>query len=485
VRRALLVALLLAGASPAAAQEPATELDAPVVPDPVVPPPAPAISAATVAGAPRPDQAGGVIVAEEEDAPSAARWIPRGLLLVPRWTFWAVMQPVRGAAWVYERYQVRTRVRDVFFDDTGTFGVYPVAFFETGFGLNIGARAVHRDLGGRRESLKLRASYGGQFKQIYAAKLSSGERFGRVAADLEAELHIRNQDLFWGIGNGDLADPATTPTPVDALASDTALYSRFGQRLGRVFFTTQIELGWDLGLKIGTGVLLRDFEDTDDLDSALRVTDAYQESSLVGFGPGSQASHSELELVWDTRRSPGHYLATSIHSTGWLASAYVGHAVGIGDDPSSYVRWGGDLQKVSALWGSSRILVLRLFSEGVTGTRREIPFVDLPRLGGPLLLRGYDPDRFRDRVAALGAAEYLWDLSSRVMAFAFVDAGRVFPRVRDVGVDDLRVGYGGGIDLHSRTSFMLRAYVASSIDGGLFINVGFDPVYDTRTRIRK
>ena len=41
-------------------------------------------------------------------------------------------------------------------------------------------RVVHRDLFGRDEHLRLRASYGGGFRQIYAAKLDTGTRFGNV-----------------------------------------------------------------------------------------------------------------------------------------------------------------------------------------------------------------------------------------------------------------------------------------------------------------
>jgi hypothetical protein len=477
----VLLAAVAIGAPPSAAQP----LEPPAIPDAVVPPPAPELSAGAVAREPRPDRASGVLVPHQADAPSPLLWVPRGLFLVPRWTFWAVMQPVRGAAWAWERYQVRERARGIFFNDTGDVGLYPLAFFETGFGLNVGGRLVHRDLAGRGEGLKLRASYGGEFKQLYTARLSSGRRLGRFTAELEGELHIRHNDIFWGIGNGDVVEPADATTPVDPLTDDTALYARFRQQVRWLGTAGKLRLRPRLTLRLGTGLLWRSFGDTDDVDSALPLTQAYRRASLVGFDGGTSASHSEIELAFDSRHRRGRYLASSIHSTGWLLSGYVGHAVGFGDDPSRYVRWSVDVQRFNDLHLGSRVLALRAFIEGVSGRRRDIPFVELPRLGGPMLLRGYDPDRFRDRIATLGSAEYLWEVSSRAMAFLFVDVGRVHPGIRDLSRDGLRVGYGAGIDLHSRTAFQLRGSIASSVDGGLFINVGFDPVWDPRGRLRR
>ncbi|HEU5055340.1 MAG TPA: BamA/TamA family outer membrane protein, partial [Kofleriaceae bacterium] len=129
--------------------------------------------------------------------------------------------------------------------------------------------------------------------------------------------------------------------------------------------------------------------------------------------------------------------------------------------------------------------VLRALAEEVRGDLDEIPFVDLPRLGGPVLLRGYPRDRFRDRAMALASAEYLFDLGSMVAAYLFVDAGRVAPHLADLTAEDARVGYGGGLQIYTNASLLGRLNLASSIDGGLFVSFRFDPVYQPQSRVER
>ncbi|HLU68721.1 MAG TPA: hypothetical protein VKZ63_20710, partial [Kofleriaceae bacterium] len=160
-------------------------------------------TSASVAGAPLPQEASGVVQAP----PPSGRLlvIPRVLLYIPRGINWVISAPFRGSAYLYERYQLRERFRAIFFNDEGTVGLYPVAFFETGFGFNAGARFIHRDLFGGGERLRARASFGGQYEQIYSIKIGTGDRIqgGRTEVELEAEYELRPKDRFFGIGNGD------------------------------------------------------------------------------------------------------------------------------------------------------------------------------------------------------------------------------------------------------------------------------------------
>ncbi len=120
--------------------------------------------------------------------------------------------------------------------------------------------------------------------------------------------------------------------------------------------------------------------------------------------------------------------------------------------------------------------------EGVTGELDDVAFSDLPRLGGPLLLRGYDQDRFRDRISTLATAEYQWHLQNTIYGYLFVDGGRVFESWSALELDGVRVGYGGGIQFTTKSIFVARAQLATSIDGGLFFSLSFDPSYKARAR---
>ena len=131
------------------------------------------------------------------------------------------------------------------------------------------------------------------------------------------------------------------------------------------------------------------------------------------------------------------------------------------------------------------MLALHVHGEGVTGSRDEVPFSELPRLGGSTYLRGYPLDRFRDRVAAFGSAEYSWDLSQWISANLFVDVGRVYPSLGELSLDHMRMGYGISIEAHDPDSFVLEGSIGSSVDGGLFLNLSFNPVYDLHDRVRR
>ena len=54
-----------------------------------------------------------------------------------------------------------------------------------------------------------------------------------------------------------------------------------------------------------------------------------------------------------------------------------------------------------------------------------------------------------------------------------------------LSLDGMRVGYGGGLQLLVGGAFVMEASIASSIDGGLFFNLAFNPVFDLDERVRR
>jgi outer membrane protein assembly factor BamA len=126
------------------------------------------------------------------------------------------------------------------------------------------------------------------------------------------------------------------------------------------------------------------------------------------------------------------------------------------------------------LFGGDRVLRLRFFGAAAVAPFHEIPFLDLPDLGGRQLLRGYRSDRFRDRIAMVGSIEYRFPIQPTVAGFVFTDAGRVFHDLDELTVDRPRVGYGGGLLWFTSEVFLFRVVLASSIDGGLEFFLSFD-----------
>jgi hypothetical protein len=455
---------------------------------PANPPPPPGETphtAAEVAKAPPPGQASGVAREEERSYPGRA--VARVLLYPVRAVIWVADSPMRAGAWLYERYRLRDRWKSIFFNDTETIGLYPAALVETGFGLNIGARFIDRDLFGAKESVKMRASFGGRFKQLYSIKMSTGDRFGKKAAiELEGEYEIRARDRFYGIGNGDLVDMVAMP--IDPYADPTAVATRFRQRLARGAAIADLLLAGPLSARVSGAILSKRFEGADEDDipaEEFDLPDVYDTAALPAFEEGTDYLYNELELRLDSRDRATRYEPATQPSKGVLLSGFAGVATGLSGAATDYVRYGADLQLYLHLGASPRVLVLRGMVEEVKGNADQIPFADLPRLGGPLLLRGYDQDRFRDRAFALTSAEYIFDLTNLLAAFAFADAGRVYHALDDAELEDIRVGYGGGLQVQTDHSYIGRVSLASSIDGGLLFHLSLDPVYDPKARVER
>lgn len=419
-------------------------------------------TAADARGAPRPGDESGRVDDADESA-SALRLVGRGALALPRVALDVGLAPIRAGFWFYDRYQIAERWKQVFFNDTRTVGIYPTVGYDSNYGVHGGARFVHRDMFGKREHLSLHAATGGRYRDRYTAEVRTGGRFRpRVAAALRGVIERRPKDAFYGIGN-----------------ADDALETRHRQQLRRVYATVDTRVVG--GLYLNTAAAYTDLSyGPSDVGTSIEM--GYDPATLTGFMTGIRHVYGELEVRWDTRRRATRWDARVLPAAGWLAAAFAGrvHQLEAGDD---YWRTGVALQRFVWLGYGPRVLAARLQAETVNGSYEDVAFTELPQLGGGALLRGYPIDRFRDRVAAVGSLEYRWDLNRNLQASVFVDVGRVYPSLEDLTFDDMRLGYGVGVQAQTGSDFIAEVNVASSKDGGVFVNLALDPVFDVDRRV--
>ena len=427
------------------------------------------------------DQVSGVATEDAPPATNEALWIPRTLLFLPKVAFWVVAQPIRGAAYAYEHYDLRERATEATFNKKRTFGIYPVATYESGFGFNAGARLLWRNILGEQERMKLRANFGGRYSQAAGINLRSGHRLGeRVTLEIDSSFEKRPSEHFYGIGNNDVAamPPASLISPVDS----TAVSTRFREDLFRNVLGFDAWLGGNFYARLSGALMYRKFSGTDEPNS---ITNYYDVNQLVGFNEGTNNVYIEQELRYDTRK-PSEYGTSTIDVTGWLLSVHGGATSGVENDASQFYTYGGEIQRYFDLYDGSRSLALRVLFESVAGTDGrtdgKISFIDLPRLGGAEYLRGYPNGRFRDRAVTLGSAEYTWDIGNYLAACTFVDVGRPWSSFQNVDLGGLRMGFGGGIQVHSTNTYLLRTQLAASRDGDLFLELALQPAFGRRER---
>ncbi|MEJ7596678.1 MAG: BamA/TamA family outer membrane protein [Kofleriaceae bacterium] len=467
----------------AAAAQPATvdsSTDpAPAPADPASP--AKPVSADDVRDAPKPGQEHGRLDPLDL-GDGVGRWIGRVLLFPVRVPMFIVAQPVRGALYLQDRFYAAETIAALFYTEDKKLAIFPTVLVETGFGLNGGVRIQLKDLFGQGEKIRARGGYGGRFRQVATLDIDSGEAFGpRVSAGIDMRYELRASERFSGIGNNELETSMDRRDPVDPLGVAT----RYRMTVLRASPRVRLELPQNLWVT-GTGAVIdKNYEQLEDADGSDRpIQEIYDPASIPGFIDGTRFLYTELEVAWDTRR-PSHWLdPKGVWGTGGLVLAYAGRQAGL-DDGATFYRIGVDLQRFLRFGPGPRVLELRGYAELVTGDREHVPFTELPRLGGVDLLRGYTTDRYRDRFAAVAQVNYLWMLSRYLGAVGFVDAGRVSNGVNAFTFEDLRVGFGGALEAYSSSGLLLRAQLATSIDGGITAFVSLDPVFGARSRVER
>ncbi len=419
-------------------------------------------AAADVARAPLPGEESGRI--DEPEGDSVWRDIGQGVLTPPRVAMEVAMAPVRATVWTVDRYQLVDRFKQIFFDDTETYGLYPILVLDSTYGATFGGRFVHRNVFGEREKFDARVGTGGQFRIEAEAGVNSGLRFGeRVQLDLRGEFERRPEDNFFGIGN-----------------TAEGMETHFRQEMERARTSLDVRAVSALHLTASGALTDLDFAPSDHEPS---IETEFNTMALTGW-TGVSNLYGELEVRWDQRRYPAVLDRHGAYSRGGYIALFGGriHQFEAGGD---YWRYGGNAQKFWQIGKGPRVISTRFAVDAVTGDYEDVAFTQLPELGGKTLLRGYERERFRDRLAVVGSLEYTWDIGQLLMASLFTDVGRVYPSWTELHYDDMRVGYGVSLQLHRHHGFLGAVSLASSIDGGFFIDLIWDPVFDVEPRVEQ
>jgi hypothetical protein len=416
-----------------------------------VPPPTESSTAAVKA-----DQAHGHRVAPEDDSDDPGRIALQSILFIPRALTFVIFAPVRGALWLLETYEIPELLIDVFYNDDRTFGVFPTLMVESGFGVGGGLRMVARDILAEGTRFKLSGAYGGRFKQTYKAELSTGTLIADwFVMGLEGRYEDRPKDHQFGIG----ADAPDEEHRVQRERAQGILYATFLPTHYLRFTLSGLYSHWNIGnSEEEPGVNVDRFRSPIDL--------AYQ----------------ELFIEIDTRKPAHAMIFDSTPSHGFYLGGSVGATEILSDPSANYWCWSVEGEWLIDLMHGNRVLALGAYVESVAGTLSEVPLVELPKLGGPEILRGYDRDRFQDRALTLVTAEYRFPISGHALGYVFVDAGRVFRTLEDFSFDNWRLGFGGGFDLFTRSTELLRVQAAGSKDGDFHVNLVFGADFDHEPR---
>ncbi len=149
---------------------------------------------------------------------------------------------------------------------------------------------------------------------------------------------------------------------------------------------------------------------------------------------------------------------------------------------SPWVRTTLDARHLRPHFDDQLVFVARFFFDTVNGRTQDIPFYELPTLGGETTLRGFGQSRFIDDTALLfnfeeripvkqvKAFDYLVDLE----VAPFLDIGRVMSGFSTRDLQDFQVNPGVGLRILARPHVVGRLDIAYGRDGeNLFVGLDY------------
>jgi hypothetical protein len=407
---------------------------------------------------PKADEARGHAQKPGTEPEDVALFAPRAVLAVPRYALRLVFSPIQAGLQFADEHAVIENVEDVLYNDERTAAILPRVSIDTFFGPTIGATAFHDDLAGHGEHASAKFAFGGRYEQSYELSLRA-DRFGGSRLWLESltRFEVEPGLLFQGIGLPPESSGGSSLAPDDA-----AVETRYRQERLLALLRLGYTVGEPGGLtKLGvTGIYNRRRFDPKTRGSGPSTERVYDTDQIVGFDSGVDLVEVNLNLVVDTRDVQG---ATS-------SGAYVELFGGVAPKFQDYgfFHHGFEATGYFDLYKKSRVLVLRAMVEGVDGDTDEVPFSELPRLGGANRLRGYLQDRFREEKLALGTVEYHYPIHQYVAGALYTDVGRVAPSYSDLFQrDGWKAGAGLGFVVRSRDKVLFTFDIAYG-DGVMF-----------------
>ena len=344
-------------------------------------------------------------------------------------------------------------------------------------GLTGGGRYHHRLLPERDVSMEVLGAYSvrgyqlyelffGHFDQIspsfflgsaeFGAPLNFGrEKLAPKRFFIFANARYRNfgEEEFFGIGN-ETVETDRSQFRLEETSLDIVAGTQLTPWLGSVFRAGRLIVD----TRSGSGDRLPDIAEIFDPDTI----------------PGFREQPDFLRLAWniylDYRDSP-----SNPHSGGFFNLGVV-RVDDRGLGRYEFNRLSADLRHYLAL-NARHVLAGRAYTERTFGDgAAEVPFYFQSTLGGPDMLRGFRPMRFRDTELIYFSGEYRWEPLTALEFALFGDTGKVFSNRSRFDLDDLHTSYGAGIRFKTDSSFILRLDVGKSREG-FRVHLKFIPAF--------
>jgi len=430
---ALASAIALAFAAPEAAADP---------PPPAAPPAEPQPGPATpdeVSGVERPERPAG--------APASAVW--NTVLWLPRSAIDLVFLTTGTAGSLIENEQIVPRARDFFFTSSGSFGVFPTLFMETGMTANAGARMMIK---ADPVASTIRGGYGGPDMNVVEGR-------AHVVTSVPVPLVVTMEGLhdrrtgrgFLGVGQ----TPESDPRNQFVAEPSVGIYR---ERRERAILSFGVRPLPKLEVILSSSYTQRFTDDPPNV-GVMGLGGVFAPASIAGAYRETRSVYTEAVLRYDSRAN------WRGEASGELLEGYAGWAHSVSGERIEYARYGVRGGLFLPFIRPTTILSPTITLDTMTAPESAmVPFTDL--VGQPMF-RGFN--NRRDYVSLVGSLDYRWFVSRFVAGRIFADAAHVYPSFKDFTFQRTRWAAGCGVDLHTSTTQLGRLAIAFSPEGFYFL----------------
>jgi outer membrane protein assembly factor BamA len=186
----------------------------------------------------------------------------------------------------------------------------------------------------------------------------------------------------------------------------------------------------------------------------------FDDTNAPGLTAHPRHEHADVFVEADLRDVPGYPTSGGIYRVGFAAFH------DLDGSGYSFRRVEVDAAQYVPLFHKNWVVALRgRMALSQTASGQQVPFYQMPTLGGENSLRAYGDYRFRDRNVALVGAEYRWPVLRMIDGALFADAGTVGPTAGELWHARPNVDFGFGLRLHSTTRSIARLDVAKGREG--------------------
>jgi hypothetical protein len=382
----------------------------------------------------------------QTDAGDIVRWVPR-IVFFPLYLVmeYGLRVPIVWTTTRIEEHQITDRIVDFFTWDEGRAALHPIVSLDYGIRPNIGLRFKWREAVPRHD-FSATGVVGPDDLWAFAGNVDQ-----KLFRDEEALVrwrggYVRRPDeVFFGI-----SDPA-------ARCNDVGRGCRFRSAIAEAYLGL---VGWEQRLnEVAFAAAFRHARFDNENSDAPALTDE-EAADIPGFSDGYQILEPRLHFAVDTRNEDlDFHLGTGVRFEGKTAFAI--------DVSNPDLRWWSAGSELGGFYdlGLGQVLAMSIYYEGTVnlswtdsnGVRPEIPFFELPYLGGSDQMKGFLRRRLVGHNALVANFEYSYPITWALDAALFVNLGNTYQDLRSWDIATNYLTYGASLRLASDRSSSFEA----------------------------